>query len=716
MTVRRPILAPRAPGAVLAVLGVFLLGAAACSNGSTSLDNVASVRVTPSSPSIDVGLTVQFTAEALDAGGNVIPGISFEWSSSRTDIVTVDQNGLASALAVGTSAITASAGGGTPGSQVLVVEASECVDRVDVALEVGQHQRYDGDTCLFLPSGSVGDRYRIAVTRPTLIEDPADVPNVWLEINPVIAATTAQTAREVGAQPIVGAFAVAPPSYSTRSLGFELSDRIDGARFVDDHRIKERTRRFHLDLRQREIDAGLRVAPLLPTLSARAASPPSPTGPALADPPAREDLFLVIDTSCPVTATRTPMTLVNFNDDVAIYQDDDSYASSPLSVTATTQMLDYYAAYVRDFIETYWGATPDIDGNGRILLATSDALPDSAAAAVFSGDFRTTAQCASSNEGEIMYFSSEVINDLDGSSPSYLALSVMAHEVKHITSLYNSTLRGAFHSIWIEEGTAEISQTMSSRIAWEAVGGPAVGSELNGNDIIDWNRSNGGIGPEAWGVVSQIADVVAQLSTQPNSLVTNPVGAAAFHTFYAGGWHWHRFIGDAFGNASTPLADGPLFAEMTDDQTPAGTGALLAVTGRTFDQLFEDLVVAMSFHDAGPTPARGFTTWDLNTAGAIFANPPEVAPPHRYPWPITTDVPSDPNVEGNPSRPFSRGVYSCPPRLVGGAYRLASESDRCPMGPSGIRLHDFVSGGEGAGAQVQVFGAGRGTLIVTRIN
>lgn len=678
-------------------LGLALLVVTACSDGSTALDNVASVRVTPANPSIDVGLTVQFTAEALDAGGAVVPGVSFTWTSSDTTVAKVTDGGLAEALAVGTSAITASAGAASPGSQVLIVEPSQCTDRIEVVLDPGQHQAYDGDTCLLLPSGSVGDRYRIAVTRPTLIEDAEDVPNVWLEINPVLSAEQVAGTEAVTTAPLT------PAAYSTSPALADPSGRIDGARFVEDARIMQRTRRFHLELRRREMELGLRTAPVLPS------RPALTSGPALADPPGRDDLFLVVDTECPDT-TRTPVKLVNFNDDVAIYQDSVSNASSPLSQSATQQMLDYYASYVKGFIEQYWGPTPDTDGNGRVLLATSDALADSAAAAVFSGDFRSTADCASSNEGEVMYFGRDVIDNLDGADPSYLALSVMAHEVKHVTSLYNSVARGAFHRIWIEEGTAEISQVMSSRIAWEAVGGPAVGSVLDGNDVIDWNNSNGEIGPEAWGVVSEIADLVIYLSTQPNSLITNPVGADEFHTFYAGGWHWHRFIGDAFGNASTPLGDGPLFVEMTDSLTPAGEGALQAVTGRTFEQLFEDLVLAMSLHDAGPTPARAFTTWDFSTAGAIFANPPQLDPPHHYPWPITANVSN-----GSPSRGFGRAVYSCPPQLVNDEWVAPDPEDRCPMGPSGIRFHDFVSSGQGAGAQVQVFGAPNGTLIVTRI-
>lgn len=680
----------------------LIVTAAACSD-STALDRVDSVRVSPSNANIDVGLTLQFTAEALDANGTVVQGIDFTWESSNTDVATVTDDGLASALATGVTSITATAVAGKAGSQPLVVEPSACDSRIDVVLDPGQHQAYDGDTCLFLPSGD-GDRYRVAVVRPTLIEDDQDTPDVWLEINPLL--TTEQTA---GTEPVTLS-SVEPAAYSTRSITFDAADRIDGTRLVRDQRILDRTRRFHVELRERERELGIRTTPIPGAESSPTSEPSLTSGPALVDPPATDDFFLELD--CTAT-TATPVTLLDFNDFIAIYQDSASHAASPVSASATSDMLSYYASYVADFTDQYWGQTPDIDANGRVIVSTAPALADSVAAAVFSGDFRSTTDCAASNEGEIIYFSETVMRNLDPANSedeSFLALSVLAHEMKHVTSLFHSVARQSFHNIWIEEGTAEIAQTMSSRIAWADVGGPALGTEITGNDIIEWNNSNNGIGPEAWGVVLQLADLVVQLSTQPNSLITNPEGAAEFHTFYAGGWHWHRFIGDAFGNASTARADSALFREMTDSLTSSGTGALLAVTGRTFEQLFEDVVVAASFHDAGSTPTRSFTTWDLHTATAIFAGPAELAPPHDYPWPITTDL------QGNVVHDFSRGIFSCPPEIVGEEYQLPADTDRCAMGPSGIRFHDFVSDGSGAGAQVQVFGAPNGTLIVTRIN
>ncbi len=678
---------------------LFFLAALAACGESTGVENVSRIELTPASPAVDVGLSIQFTARAFDVNGNVLSNVPFSWSSSDSAVASVDTNGLATGNRVGSTAITASAGSATPASQVLVVDPSKCLDRVTVVLDPGQFQSYDGDQCLLLPTGDIGDRYRIAITRPTLIEDPADVPDVWLEINPVATAAESPDAEAPAPAP-------APTTYSASPSMAAAGPLLDGTRFVEDRGVMRRTRAFHAELRSREQSPELRDRPVLPNRAGERAARAG--GPALVDPPARDDLFLVI--ACEVGALRSPVKLIDFNDDVAIYQDSVQNTTDPLDPAATTRMLDYFADYVRDLMPQYWGPTPDIDGNGRVLITTSTALPDSAAAAVFSGDFRSTIDCASSNEGEVVYFSEDVINSMEETNPSYLALSVMAHEVKHVTSLYHSLARGAFHSLWIEEGTAEIAQTMSSRVAWAATGGPPIGAVIEGDEIIAAVQATGGqVSPEMWGIISELADLIATASTQPNSLITNPAGAAQFHTFYTTSWHWHRFIGDAYGNATTPFADGALFVEMTDSLTPAGPAAHAAVTGRSFEQLFEEVVVAMSLHDAGPVPVKAFTTWELASSTDIFASPPEVAPPGLYPWPVTMAL------NGNPSRGFTAGVYSCPPKIVGGSYQLASPSDRCPIGPAGVRLHDFVSGGSGAGAQVLVVGAPSGKLVVTRL-
>lgn len=76
---------------------------------------VASVTVTPASNALIVGATVQLTATPKDSVGNVITGRSVAWSSSNASVATVSATGLVSAIAAGSTSITATIGG-TPGT------------------------------------------------------------------------------------------------------------------------------------------------------------------------------------------------------------------------------------------------------------------------------------------------------------------------------------------------------------------------------------------------------------------------------------------------------------------------------------------------------------------------------------------------------------------------------------------------------------------------
>jgi uncharacterized protein YjdB len=67
--------------------------------------------VVPSYVQINVGQTVQFSATAYDSQNNVIPGVTFTWSSSDQSRVTVTTTGLARAVKSGSANIKAAAGG-----------------------------------------------------------------------------------------------------------------------------------------------------------------------------------------------------------------------------------------------------------------------------------------------------------------------------------------------------------------------------------------------------------------------------------------------------------------------------------------------------------------------------------------------------------------------------------------------------------------------------
>jgi alpha-tubulin suppressor-like RCC1 family protein len=72
-----------------------------------AVGTVASIVLSPSSLSLTPLQTQQFTAVAKDAGGNVVSGASITWASSSASIATISSAGLATAVAVGSTTISA---------------------------------------------------------------------------------------------------------------------------------------------------------------------------------------------------------------------------------------------------------------------------------------------------------------------------------------------------------------------------------------------------------------------------------------------------------------------------------------------------------------------------------------------------------------------------------------------------------------------------------
>jgi hypothetical protein len=93
-------------GAGVVLFTATIEGKSASSTG-TFTTNVTTVTVTPSPVSVPAGQTRQFTAVARDIAGVIVPNQQFVWSSTDPLKATVDQAGLATTVAIGTSSIVA---------------------------------------------------------------------------------------------------------------------------------------------------------------------------------------------------------------------------------------------------------------------------------------------------------------------------------------------------------------------------------------------------------------------------------------------------------------------------------------------------------------------------------------------------------------------------------------------------------------------------------
>src|ERR1017187_9167375 len=87
--------------------------------------SLVSISLSPSSPSIAPGTTVQFHATgAYDDGGTRDLSTSAQWSSSATSVATIDSSGNATGVASGSTSITAKLGAISGSTNLMVTSAS----------------------------------------------------------------------------------------------------------------------------------------------------------------------------------------------------------------------------------------------------------------------------------------------------------------------------------------------------------------------------------------------------------------------------------------------------------------------------------------------------------------------------------------------------------------------------------------------------------------
>ncbi len=518
-------------------------------------------------------------------------------------------------------------------------------------------------TCApFLPAGSNGDLYRVAVVRVTLSDGLTPGGTGFLA-----GASLEVTEYGGGVIPQIRTRFLEEP----RARSPELRLEAERARATADFH-----RRMLLDGERLLSELGRdAVAP------DRGASSQSATLKALlADPPDRIELKPYESSGCSSTAAAVPAQLVAFNDHMAVYQDSTQAASSPLDPAHAQLMLDYFQTYGQSTIDDYFGSVTDINADTRVTIFVSPAVAGSVAAFVWPGDFLETTSCNASNQQELIYFGNDVIGGI--ADDNFQALPVLVHEMKHVSSLYRR-LVSSFHPVWIEEGSAEIAAEISSRKAMEAAGDVDQGAVLTRDAFPASSIAD----EDNYGVLIRLVRMINSYSSPVNSLTDNPLESSD-HTFYGTSWHFHRFLGDAYGNAASK-ADGALFRQLNDSLTVSGTPGLTAVTGKSTQVLLEEYATAMMLNGTGaPEPTRRFTTYDFTTASQILR--PEFQPPGTYPWPSSGPNPED----------FATATFSG------------------SLAPGGLWINDFESDGANDGIEIRV-STDSGTaarVVIVRVN
>jgi 6-phosphogluconolactonase (cycloisomerase 2 family) len=141
--------------ALVALSLVCVLVLTACCSSSTPV--LRYLAITPSSATVDAGTTQQFTATAYYSDGTQQDQTSVVgWSSSVPGVATITPTGVASALANGTTTITASAVGAQATATLTVSRTiqSLTITPATALVALGSTQQYDAMATFLLQNGT----------------------------------------------------------------------------------------------------------------------------------------------------------------------------------------------------------------------------------------------------------------------------------------------------------------------------------------------------------------------------------------------------------------------------------------------------------------------------------------------------------------------------------------------------------------------------------
>ena len=126
------------------IAAILFLAITSCDSPAAP-PKVASLSISPGSATLIAGSTQQFSASTRDASGNLLSGRAITWSSTAAATVTVDANGLLTAIAPGTGSVTALSEGQSVSATVTVIPvpvASVAVEPTSASLIAGLTQQF----------------------------------------------------------------------------------------------------------------------------------------------------------------------------------------------------------------------------------------------------------------------------------------------------------------------------------------------------------------------------------------------------------------------------------------------------------------------------------------------------------------------------------------------------------------------------------------------
>ncbi|MBM4194598.1 MAG: Ig domain-containing protein [Gemmatimonadetes bacterium] len=468
-----------------AVIVALLL--AACSGGGggggpAGPAAVASVTITAPTNSISVGQTTTLTATPKDASGNILSGRAITWSSAVPTIAGVSSSGVVTAVAVGTTVITATSESKSATTAITVTQTGpDCGTATPLSLAVGEVRTLSAaqEALLCVSGGGAGSEY-------ALIPVNFGTGSSSISVNAISSNTTAASAsplavsaaaRHAGAGAVAGAAPVLSASdlfspVRRRDVAFERALRLREVplrRAVRAARAQRPSRQFSGSgaIRAEGMSGPSRITGLptsptvgtLVTLNANANS-------ACSNPINRVGrVAAVSSTAIAIVDTTAPA---------------GGFSDADFQSIATT-----FDTLVYPIDTAAFGAPFDMDGNGKVILFFTTAvnqLTPAGSGSVVGGFFFERDMvprvanavvpfaCAFSNEGEMFYLPvvdpNSQFNAYFRSKADLLVEinSTTVHEFQHLinasTRYYITPEIVESEESWLNEGMSHVAEEL----------------------------------------------------------------------------------------------------------------------------------------------------------------------------------------------------------------------------------------------------------------
>lgn len=404
---------------------------------------VNAVVVTPPTDSIVIAQTVQLAAALTDAGGHTLTGRTIVWASGTPSVATVSNTGLVTAVAVGTTNVSATSEGKADTTLITVTACTA------LQLALGE-----------VHALTVAEKASLCVSGGASATEYALIPFS----NSTVAAST--TPVHLTATNTVAVSAPLSSRQSASATGFGASRQPFAGRSMEaDFRARERT-----ELASRVASAhplnGPLHGPLAPFLTGVAASPTVGS-------------IIQINTNltgggCDAKVLHSATVIAVLTHTIVL-----SDTLSPANGYTSAEMLAFGQAfdtlgYALDTLN--FGAPTDIDGNGRVAILFTpgvNAIPGPPGGYVLglqtSRDLFPVSSCAGSNEGEMFYMPvpdpSSTINGnyTSKSTLSNTVLTTLVHEFQHLINagrrIYVNNA-SSLEEVWLNEGLSHIAEEL----------------------------------------------------------------------------------------------------------------------------------------------------------------------------------------------------------------------------------------------------------------